>query len=643
MTSPIPPVRPRRARSCPRPLLTDTMAHLGRRARATSAARHARPRRRSAVLRRRPIGCSTPAPTGAMTPHRSCWASPTRSPAWSPARITGCFLPGRAGDPAASSRADARRATSSSGSLRVRRPEESVARSSTRRRRFASSSLPPRVTEVPIAACLDALIHVGGGPTSSFERIATQADGSSLFTDDLLRSLEVVGQIDVRRDERCQPVEWEVPPAQLAGMSDGRFVLRGVWSGASVADFAEAVSEAGGLLGQLADSERAAVLGPQRPRRGRSRRAGGRVGRHGRPASRRGDARCPAPAQHCRGRSWPPSRSPPSPRPRSSTSTRPGGSPLPASPDQAPTDSPSRSAPSACGSTRTALGTAPGESGPCNWSSTSPPRRRASRYRLPARRPARWSCRSVPTCRGSTVGCRRCARACRPFRRRDRALSPIPHVPAPVAEGLADSSHHLGTAACPPTRFSLRDDLREAYLRYFDTAFWLRDDDLLEERRGAARDARRPAQRVPPRAGAALRRLGRTAVEVADEAKVSAQAAEIVGRALFGAFTPAGAPVRAAPASGGRRAAPLPSGHRRRPQRRGHIGHRLGQDRELPAPGADPAGRGEPRLGAAEAGGPGLEAVQPRPSGSRHDATRRGRPPPGRSCSTRRTPWSRTR
>lgn len=116
--------------------------------------------------------------------------------------------------------------------------------------------LPPRDTEVPLEACLDALVHVGGGAVSSFERVATQADGSSLFTDDLLRSLEVVGQVDVRRDDRCQPVEWEVPPAQLAGTSDGRFVLRGVWSGTSVSAFAEAVSQAGGAVQPLSDSER---------------------------------------------------------------------------------------------------------------------------------------------------------------------------------------------------------------------------------------------------------------------------------------------------------------------------------------------------------------------------------------------------
>jgi hypothetical protein len=122
--------------------------------------------------------------------------------------------------------------------------------------RVGIEQLPPRVTEVPIAACLDALVHVGGGLTSSFERVATQADGSNLFTDDLLRSLEVVGQIDVRRDDRCQPLEWEVPPAQLAGMPDGRFALRGAWSSERVVDFATAVSKAGGSLSQLADSER---------------------------------------------------------------------------------------------------------------------------------------------------------------------------------------------------------------------------------------------------------------------------------------------------------------------------------------------------------------------------------------------------
>ena len=96
--------------------------------------------------------------------------------------------------------------------------------------------------------CLDALVHVGGGSLSSFERVATQADGSSLFVDDLLRTLEVLGHVDVRRDDRFQPVEWEVSPAQLAGLSDGSFLLTGRWAAASRKDFGADVVASGGRL-----------------------------------------------------------------------------------------------------------------------------------------------------------------------------------------------------------------------------------------------------------------------------------------------------------------------------------------------------------------------------------------------------------
>lgn len=89
---------------------------------------------------------------------------------------------------------------------------------------------------------------------------------------------------------------------------------------------------------------------------------------------------------------------------------------------------------------------------------------------------------------------------------------------------------------------SLSADLSAAYLRYIDTAFWLRDARLLEERREL------------------LRRPGSLSTEcllepvlpyestedlasVAAEAGVDARAAEIVGQALFGAFTPKGQPI----------------------------------------------------------------------------------------------------
>jgi hypothetical protein len=96
--------------------------------------------------------------------------------------------------------------------------------------------------------CVDALVHLGGGPVSALERIALQAEGSSLFVDNFLRTLEVVGHIDVRRDESLQPVEWEANPAFLAETAAGDFVLAGVWSPASRSELRQALAGSGGEL-----------------------------------------------------------------------------------------------------------------------------------------------------------------------------------------------------------------------------------------------------------------------------------------------------------------------------------------------------------------------------------------------------------
>ncbi len=111
---------------------------------------------------------------------------------------------------------------------------------------------PPQLDlDIDADTCMDALIHVGGGTRASFERVATQADGSSLFVDDLLCTLEVVGHVDVRRDSRCQPVEWEVTPQHLAELPDGRFLLTGAWSATLRADLGRLVSARGGRLEAL--------------------------------------------------------------------------------------------------------------------------------------------------------------------------------------------------------------------------------------------------------------------------------------------------------------------------------------------------------------------------------------------------------
>ena len=94
----------------------------------------------------------------------------------------------------------------------------------------------------------------------------------------------------------------------------------------------------------------------------------------------------------------------------------------------------------------------------------------------------------------------------------------------------------------PANPLSVHDDLRAAYLRYFDTAFWLRDPRLMAERRRLLEDSSllftdpllEPV--LPYDATVPL-------AEVCEQTGISLQTGEIVGRALFGAFTAADSPV----------------------------------------------------------------------------------------------------
>lgn len=94
----------------------------------------------------------------------------------------------------------------------------------------------------------------------------------------------------------------------------------------------------------------------------------------------------------------------------------------------------------------------------------------------------------------------------------------------------------------PANPLSVNDDLRDSYLRYFDTAFWLRDQRLMAERRRLLEDSGLlftdpllepvlPYDATEPLAG------------VCERAGISPQTGETVGRALFGAFTEPGDPV----------------------------------------------------------------------------------------------------
>ena len=93
------------------------------------------------------------------------------------------------------------------------------------------------------------------------------------------------------------------------------------------------------------------------------------------------------------------------------------------------------------------------------------------------------------------------------------------------------------------TPLSLRDDLTTAYLRYIDTAYWLRDPRLLAERRRLLEQEGSLASECllePVLPYPATEDLLRTTRAVG----VSDAASRIVGDALFGGFTAEGDPIR---------------------------------------------------------------------------------------------------
>jgi hypothetical protein len=90
-------------------------------------------------------------------------------------------------------------------------------------------TIPPVVEsdEPDFQVAFDALNHVGHGTYATFERIAAQVEGSGLFADSFLRRQEVVGHIDVARDDWLQVTEWAVNSATLVPVDGGHWMLTG--------------------------------------------------------------------------------------------------------------------------------------------------------------------------------------------------------------------------------------------------------------------------------------------------------------------------------------------------------------------------------------------------------------------------------
>lgn len=106
--------------------------------------------------------------------------------------------------------------------------------------------IPPVIEsdEPDFEVAFDALNHVGTGSFGVFERIAAQVEGSGLFADSFLRRLEVVGHVDVARDDYLQVTEWAVNTSTLVPTGERRWVLIGSRSGTLLDQLTELVGSA---------------------------------------------------------------------------------------------------------------------------------------------------------------------------------------------------------------------------------------------------------------------------------------------------------------------------------------------------------------------------------------------------------------
>lgn len=76
----------------------------------------------------------------------------------------------------------------------------------------------------------DTLQHLGGGAWASLEKVALQIEPTGLFVDQFTRTLESLGHISIRRDEKTlRPAAWEISPTQLTGCATSRFAFNGYW------------------------------------------------------------------------------------------------------------------------------------------------------------------------------------------------------------------------------------------------------------------------------------------------------------------------------------------------------------------------------------------------------------------------------
>jgi hypothetical protein len=125
------------------------------------------------------------------------------------------------------------------------------------------SLLPPveSTESIDWAAAFDAVCHVGSGPVSALDRVASQMEATNLFGDAFERQLEVLGHIEVERDQTTlKPANWTVVDPCIVGLADGAATICGFVSDGMMVAIEDGVWAFGGSVERKASGDAPPVI-----------------------------------------------------------------------------------------------------------------------------------------------------------------------------------------------------------------------------------------------------------------------------------------------------------------------------------------------------------------------------------------------
>lgn len=107
---------------------------------------------------------------------------------------------------------------------------------------------------------MDALAYIGSGTAKDFSVLARQLEDTPLFERNLVTSLESLAYIEVQRDSSQRLTHWEVAASSIGGLSDGSWLLAGLWDREMVSSAEQAVETYGGHIERVDEATHASRI-----------------------------------------------------------------------------------------------------------------------------------------------------------------------------------------------------------------------------------------------------------------------------------------------------------------------------------------------------------------------------------------------